>query len=88
MTENDLITAYKHAVRHRVEVLHSDVCGCFHCLAIFETPTIKHWIDTGQTALCPRCGIDAVIGSEAGFDLTPAFLESMRGRWFKYLKTA
>jgi uncharacterized paraquat-inducible protein A len=88
MTEADLTSAYGHAVRHRVEVLRSDRCGCFHCLSVFETSTIKNWIDTGQTAMCPRCGIDAVIGSEAGLDLTHEFLSAMRARWFKNLKTA
>jgi hypothetical protein len=88
MTQIDLTSAYAHAVRHRVEVLRSDICGCFYCLETFDTSTIRNWIDTGQTALCPRCGIDAVIGSASGFDLTPEFLGGMQRRWFKNLKTA
>jgi hypothetical protein len=88
MTEADLTSAYQHSIRHRVEVLRSDVCGCFHCLSVFETSTIKNWIDTGQTAMCPRCGIDAVIGSASGFDLSDDLLGAMRARWFKNLKTA
>ena len=78
MTEIDLATAYRHAVRNRTEVLKSPVCGCFHCLAVFETSTIRHWIDTGQTALCPQCNMDSVIGSQSGYELTDEFLGAMR----------
>jgi hypothetical protein len=37
------------------------MCGCFHCLATFRAETIHEWVDTGKTALCPRCGVDAVL---------------------------
>ena len=82
MSENDLTSAYRHAVRHRVAVLRSETCGCFHCLSLFTPSDIKAWIDTGQTALCPRCGMDAVLGSESGLELTSDFLEAMGRRWF------
>jgi hypothetical protein len=88
MTETELITAYRRTAQHRVEVLRSATCGCIHCLALFETSEIKHWIDTGQTAVCPRCGIDAVIGSDSGLDLSEEFLIAMQDRWFRKLKTA
>jgi hypothetical protein len=88
MSESDLVSSNRHAVRNRVEVFNSDACGCFHCLATFEPSTIRSWIDTGLTALCPRCGMDAVIGSASGIELTDEFLGSMQGRWFKERKTA
>jgi hypothetical protein len=83
MTETELISAYNHSVRNRVEVLRSATCGCIHCLVTFDTSEIKNWIDTGQTAVCPHCGMDSVIGSESGLDLTGDFLNSMRDRWFR-----
>jgi hypothetical protein len=53
---------------HRPTVLAADVCGCFYCLFMFPPSDIANWIDldergVGQTALCPRCGIDAVVPS-------------------------
>jgi hypothetical protein len=36
----------------------------------------------GQTALCPRCGIDAVIGSASGYPITQDFLQRMRADCF------
>src|SRR5262245_37274288 len=35
-----------------------------------------------QTAVCPECGIDSVIGNASGFEITEAFLEEMRAAWF------
>lgn len=88
MSENDLVAACLHAARHRVEVLRSAECGCFHCLALFPPSAVKTWIDTGQTALCPHCGMDAVLGSESGFDVTEELLAAMSRRWFPQSKTA
>lgn len=73
-------------MRHREEVLASESCGCFYCCAIFAPAAIDEWIDewegTGQTALCPRCGIDSVIGSESGYPVTREFLKQMKTYWF------
>jgi len=78
----NLKAAHKHSIRHRAELESSDQCGCFYCLEVFPMNQIKVWIDDEDTALCPFCGIDAVIGSAAGFPLTAAFLSEMRGHWF------
>jgi len=62
------------------------VCGCFYCCAVFPPGGIDEWVDEqdgeGQTALCPRCGIDSVIGDRAGFPITPEFLGRMNEYWF------
>jgi hypothetical protein len=58
-------------------------CGCFYCLRIFDPYEIEEWIeDEEDTALCPYCGIDSVIGESAGYPLTGAFLEEMQRYWF------
>ncbi len=86
MTTPDHIRAHRHSSRHRKEVLASKQCGCFYCLAIFPPSEFDEWIDEwegeGQTALCPRCGIDSVIGSESGYPITPEFLKAMKDHWF------
>jgi hypothetical protein len=35
-----------------------------------------------QSAMCPECGINSVIGSRSGYPITPEFLERMERRWF------
>jgi hypothetical protein len=82
----EITDAHKHSIRHRDEVLTSDVCGCCYCLAVFAPGEIKAWVDAvngiGQTALCPKCDIDSVIGSNSGYPIEPEFLGQMRKHWF------
>jgi hypothetical protein len=87
MSKLSYITAHKHSSRHRQEILESEQCGCFYCLTVFSPSEIKEWIDTdehrvGQTALCPKCGIDAVIGSKSSYPITKEFLQVMEEHWF------
>jgi hypothetical protein len=87
MSEPSSITAHKHSSRHRQEILESEQCGCFSCLAVFPPSEIEEWVDTdehevGQTALCPKCGIDAVIGSKSSYPITKEFLQAMEEHWF------
>jgi hypothetical protein len=76
------ITAHKHSIGHRAELEASDICGCFYCLSTFAPTEIREWIDEGQTALCPNCPVDAVIGSASGYPITPEFLKRMHEHWF------
>lgn len=76
------VRAHQHATRHRAEIRRSSICGCFYCMTVFEPARIFDWVDEGETALCPNCGIDAVIGDASGFPLTHELLERMRRHWF------
>ncbi|MDZ3833091.1 MAG: hypothetical protein U0S50_14925 [Sphingopyxis sp.] len=83
-SEASLSAAHRHSSRHRAELERSDRCGCFHCGAGFAFDAITEWIaDEAGSALCPHCGIDAVLGSASGYPVgDPAFLAAMRRRWF------
>ncbi len=82
----DKVGAHAHSIDHREAVLAGETCGCFYCLATFTPTEITAWVDrVGEldvTALCPRCGIDSVIGSASGYPITAAFLRVMRAHWF------
>jgi hypothetical protein len=78
----DVREAHKRSIRHREEIGASSQCGCFHCCETFPSEKITEWTDDGETALCPMCGIDSVIGDRAGFPVTKEFLSSMRRHWF------
>lgn len=82
-----VIAAHKRSIRHRNEVELSKQCGCFHCGHIFSPRDIYHWIDKndkgiGQTAMCPKCGIDSVVGDKSGYPITNDFLTAMSLHWF------
>ena len=74
-------------MRNGDELLLSERCGCFYCGAIFSPKEVKEWVDeeegVGQTALCPRCGIDAIIGSSSAYPITADFLGIMKRHWFQ-----
>jgi hypothetical protein len=84
MTSTDLEAAHRHSSKHREEILDSSWCGCFHCLATYRPDEIADWCDENdQTAVCPRCDIDAVFGDLSGFPVEQQFLEAMHERWFQ-----
>lgn len=78
----EIIEAHAHCARNKAEIGQSDRCGCFYCLAVFPASHIEKWVDDESTALCPQCGIDAVIGDYAGYQLNKQFLGSMYAYWF------
>ena len=69
MSAQDIKTAHKHAIHNREEILRSEVCACFYCLEYSQPQDITEWWDddargVGQTAVCPKCGIDSMGRSE------------------------
>jgi len=86
--DDALVDAHRHCTLNDEEISASSVCGCFYCLAICTAREITDWLDDrvhgidGRTALCPKCGIDSVVGSASGYPITLAFLSAMRQRWF------
>ena len=80
----DIITdSHKHTIRHKTEILQSDTCGCFYCVTTFRPREIIKWTDDEQTALCPNCGIDSVIGEKSGYPVADIdYLKQMNSYWF------
>jgi hypothetical protein len=82
-----ILTAHKHSIFHLNEIQESVYCGCFYCLNTFSPNEIAEWVeeqeDKEPTAICPKCGIDAVIGSKSYYPVTDkTFLEEMCSYWF------
>jgi hypothetical protein len=80
--DNSHVLAHVHCSINRVELEQSETCGCFYCITIFPPNEIVELIDDGQTAICPYCPVDSVIGSASGFPITKDFLERMHAHWF------
>ena len=66
------------------EIKNSDICGCFYCKRIFKSVEVKDWVKdkNGDTAKCPYCLTDSVIGDASGYDLNEDFLNKMNKKWF------
>ncbi len=82
----DLKKAHDKSSYHRKDLEQSAECGCFYCLNVFSPAEIREWIDRDETALCPKCGIDSVIGDFSGLPVTKDFLEQMKEVWFSIKK--
>ncbi|WP_448134578.1 hypothetical protein [Stenotrophomonas rhizophila] len=57
---------------HRKQLLASDVAACYYCFAEFPLGASAAWRDgeqQDQTALCPQCGVDAVVGFTGAVDV-------------------
>lgn len=81
------ISAHYFSSNHKPELEKDRACGCFYCLRIFAPSQIEEWIidqrgDPRGTAICPYCGVDAIIGESSGYPITREFLEKMKEYWF------
>ena len=83
-TDPELEKAHKFSFENKEALLKDKVCGCFYCLEIFDPKEIEIWLHdkNGETAVCPYCGIDAVIGESSGFPITKDFLRKMSHYYF------
>lgn len=80
----DLVEAHQAAKSNKAWLAKSDKCGCFYCLSVYDPSKIVRWTDSGQTAICPECSIDAVLASVSGWPVDDAdFLGRMYKRWFE-----
>ena len=70
------------AMKNKNIVKQSQKAGCFHCLNIFDTTEIKSYTDNNQTVICPKCGIDSVVGDMCGFELNEQILKNAHQFWY------
>jgi Zn finger protein HypA/HybF involved in hydrogenase expression len=92
---DDLLAAHRHTLNNRAELDVSSICGCCACMEIFEPTEIVAWTGldisafnnpnalNAETAICPKCGSESLIGSKAGYTINPNFLSRMNQAWFQ-----
>lgn len=88
-------TAHRHTTNNRAEIESSSLCGRRSCLEVFAPRGIVAWTGldissfddpapaSGETAVCPRCGNEALIGDRSGYPITAEFLNRMNQPWFE-----
>ena len=81
-TKTDLAALRDKCRNNRLLLRRGAICGCFYCLSEFPFGAIEEWIDSGETALCPRCGIDAVLGFNTA-SVDQQILRDMHQEWFE-----
>ena len=82
MTDVDQIHAL--SFENEQAVRSSQICGCFYCRKFFDSSSITEWVDdsNARTALCPYCGIDAVL-PDSTVELSDELLARMYEQWFR-----
>jgi hypothetical protein len=56
---------------NRKALLSSEVAVCFYCFKQFAPTEVVEWCDgddSSQTAICPYCGVDSVVGFNGAVD--------------------
>lgn len=88
LTRADLESFHRASTSHRELLATAVRAGCFHCESNFSPTEIHQWIDApaagraSATALCPRCGIDAVLPEAGSITIEAGLLRAMREYWF------
>lgn len=76
--------AHAKSSSHKAEILSGNLCACFYCEHSFLPGDIVEWIEEpkgGETAICPKCGIDSVLSDNLPID-DKEFLNEMNNYWF------
>lgn len=92
---NELLAAYHYTSNNHAQIEASQVCGCCRCVKLFKPEEIVGWtgltVDNlndpkaiaAQTAMCPHCGSEAVLGDQCGFPINSHFLARMNEAWYQ-----
>lgn len=88
----EMFSAHNLSIYNREIIEKSNICGCFYCLRTFKPDEIQEedWVDMkddeiprpDDTATCPYCGIDSVLGDAAGVNISSEFLGKMKRYYF------
>ena len=78
----DLEELHAGSRRNRSSLAKAAICGCFHCLSEFPSERIVEWTDNSETAICPICGVDAVLSFDSP-RIDKQLLRQMHDHWFK-----
>ncbi|HSW04960.1 hypothetical protein [Aquabacterium sp.] len=90
-----LLAAFRYTTNNWRQIQGSKLCGCCNCVQTFSPDEIVGWtgLDMNnmddpaavdqQTAMCPRCGGEAVLADTSGYPITADFLGRMNEAWFQ-----
>lgn len=78
-----LKAAHEASFKNKESILRSEICGCFSCRKTFASGevTFRKEKDGQETAWCPYCDMDAVLGNASGYPITQDFLKAMQDEW-------
>lgn len=75
---------HEHTFQNREEIEHSTMCGCASCCKVFPAKDVVNYYSDahGDTAVCPECAVDAVIGDACGLPVNEQVMQQLARAWF------
>lgn len=73
---------FKKSIYNRKNIEKNSICGCYYCCKEFNSDEIVEFTDEEQTAICPKCGIDAVL-CKKDYET----IEVLKEMYIKFFKT-
>lgn len=81
--QNYLKMLHRQSIGNKVRLADAKDCGCYFCFSHFAVAEVEYWDDEDdQTAVCPHCGIDSVIGEYEEQRVPDDLLKAMKERYF------
>ena len=72
--------ASKYSFNNRRQIESSNLAGCYCYKSIFKANEITEWTAIDDTAICPKCGIDSVLGDSSPYSIDPQTLNKLKDR--------
>jgi len=84
MTEEEKKWYHDHVTANKEEISKSGKCGCASCVRIFDASEVTWFCkdSSGETAVCPYCYVDALIGDACGKPVTKSMLRKFNREMF------
>jgi hypothetical protein len=82
-----LESAHDHCFGNELEVRASNIACCISCAKSFDSKLVREFShqhgDEHETAYCPVCGFDTIIGDNSGYPaVDPVFISAMNAKYF------
>lgn len=77
----DIRIAPRLSMKNRSALEQVAECACYHCYKVYPSQEIKDYTDQNSTAICPYCGIDAVLPVNHPDDKNKELLQKIHKYW-------
>lgn len=86
LPNEELHEIHNHCTANREDVEASSRCACFCCQKVYRATEVYDFIvepSLKETALCPHCGVDAVIGDVTGIPFYKELIGKLHQHYFE-----
>ncbi|HBN00689.1 MAG TPA: hypothetical protein DD384_05680 [Firmicutes bacterium] len=90
-TKEQFPDIYKHTKDNELDILQSKKCACLSCMQTYNARKINEWTtdkNHHMNAVCPLCGVDAVVGDASGYVLNLTDIRELHEAYYgeEYMK--